>query len=57
MVVVPKYGADVRSQFIFFPGGSLDQVSSTTVMNDSFGGTWELWKSLGLLPIVILVLV
>ena len=37
MVRVPKYVADVRSKFICFPGGSLEQASSITVMQDSGG--------------------
>ena len=40
-----------------FPGGSLEQASSTTVMYDSLGGPLGLWKSWGLLLIGILALV
>ena len=37
VVWVPKYVADIRSKFICFPGGSLEQASSTAVMSDSLG--------------------
>ena len=45
------------SDVYLFPWGSLEQVSSTTVMYASLGDTLGLWLSLGLLPIGILVLV